>query len=196
MERWRRNNRRIMTAFHSRQSDCGRRVQQMANASVFNFTPQIVPPICTVKHAKHDKSGATIFKSQCKRTVVCKCFYRVHALPLSKVRFSRLANGSPANRPNPAIHSRNVREPSGKKSGEVSRSILHNFQKIADNGQCNAAAFPREQLARQLAIWRATIRQRQCQSPRNRHCNIPRIILHDDPSKFWHQVFNHNAHQL
>lgn len=185
-----------MITFHSRQSDCVRRARKNENADTFNFASQIASSICTVAFVKCEKSDATIFMSRCSRLSLICIFIHRYALPLSFVRFSRLAVDSPTNWRNPARRSRNVREPSDKKSGEVSRSILHNFQTIADNGQCNAAVFPREQLARQLAIWRAAIRQQQFHNPRNRHCNIPRIILHDDPSKFWHHVFNHKAHQL
>jgi hypothetical protein len=185
-----------MITFHSRQSDCARYVRKNEIAGTFNFASQIASSICPVAFTNCEKSDATIFTSRCSRTAVSYRFREGHALPLSKVRFSRLVNGSSANRPNPARRSRNGREPSGKKSDKVSRSILHNFRTIADNGQCNAAAFPREQLARQLVIWQATIRKRQFHIPHNGQCNIPRTIPQADSSKYWHQVFNHNAQQL
>jgi hypothetical protein len=185
-----------MITFHSRQSDCAQDVRKNEIAGTFNFTSQIASSICTVEFTKLVKSDAIIFTSRCSRlSLICHLIHG-QALPLVSTRFLRLANRSPKNARSPARRSGNGREPSGKKSGEVSRSILRNFQTIADNGQCNAAAFPRKQLTRQLAIWRAAIRQQQFPNPRNRHCNIPRIILHDDPSKFRDHVFNHKAHQL
>jgi hypothetical protein len=185
-----------MIAFHSRQSDCVRCARKDEYACTFNFASQVASSICTVAFTKCEKFDATIFTSRCSRLSLIYIFIHGQALPLSFVRFLQLANRSPKNARSAARRSRNVREPSAKKSGEVSRSIPHNFQTIADNGQCNAATLPRKQLARQLAIWRAAIRQHQLHNPRNRNCHIPRIILHDDPSKFWHHIFNHKAHQL
>ena len=66
-----------MTTFHSRQSGDARRTRKNENADTFNFASQIAPSICAVMHTKHDKRGATIFKSLCKRTAVSKCFYMV-----------------------------------------------------------------------------------------------------------------------
>ena len=128
-----------MTTFDSRQSDCGQRVRKMANASGFNSTPQIAPSICTVRFTEHDKSGATIFKSLCKRTVVCKCFYRVQALPLVRTRFLRLANSSPKTARSPARRSRDGHEPPGKKSGEMTRVMS---AQLPGNGRTVAAAMP------------------------------------------------------
>jgi hypothetical protein len=48
--------------FHSRQSDCGRRVRKKANASTFNFTSQIAPSICTVIFTKREKSVCNNFQ--------------------------------------------------------------------------------------------------------------------------------------
>jgi hypothetical protein len=111
----------------------------MANASGFNSTPQIAPSICTVRFTEHDKSGATIFKSLCKRTVVCKCFYRVQALPLVSTRFLRLAHSSLKAARIPARRSRDGRKPSGKKSGEMSRVIS---AQRPGNGRTVATAMP------------------------------------------------------
>ena len=128
-----------MTTFHLRQPDCGRRVHKKANADAFNFTSQIQPSICTVMFTEHDKSGATIFKSLCKRTAVSKCFYRVEALPLVKTRFLRLATISPLSARSPARRSRDVREMSGKKSGEISRVMS---APLPGNGRAVATAMP------------------------------------------------------
>ncbi len=112
-----------MTTFHPRRSDCGRRVHKKANASALNFTSQIASSICTVMFTKHVKPDATIFKSRCSRTVLCYRFDRVEALPLVKTRFFRLAKISPMAARSPARRSRDERETTGKKSGEMSRVI-------------------------------------------------------------------------
>ena len=124
-----------MITFYSRQSDCARHVRKNENAGTFNFTSQIASSICTVMFTKRVKPGAIIFKSRCSRTVVCYRFDRVEALPLNFVRFLRLANSSPIIQRSPARWSHNDREPSDKKSGELSRSRPHYFQAIAGQWQ-------------------------------------------------------------
>ena len=128
-----------MTPFHPQQSNRGRRVRKNANANTFNFTSQIAPPICAVMHTEHDKSDATIFKSLCSRAVVCYRLDRVQALPLVWTRFFRLANSSPKTARSPARRSRDGRETSGKKSGEMSRVIS---AQRPGNGRTVAAAMP------------------------------------------------------
>jgi hypothetical protein len=128
-----------MTTFHPRHSDCGRRVHKKANASAFNFTSQIPPSIYAVMHTKHDKRGATIFKSWCSRTVLCYRFDKVEALPLSFVRFLRLANGSSKNQRSPARRSRNGREATDKTSGEMSRVMS---AQLPSNSLTMAVAIP------------------------------------------------------
>ncbi len=128
-----------MTTFHPRQSDCGRRVHKKANASALNFTSQIASSICTVMFTKHVKPDATIFKSRCSRTVLCYRFDRVEALPLVKTRFLRLAKSSPKTARSPARRSRDGRETSGKKSGEMSRVM---FAQLPGNGRIVAVAMP------------------------------------------------------
>ena len=169
-----------MNTFHPRQSDCGRRVHKKANASALNFTSQIAPSICTVRHTKRVKTNATIFKSRCSRTVLCYRFDRVEALPLVKTRFLRLADSSPKTAQSPARRSRDGREPSGETTGEISRVIAAQLPGNAGRWQqqcrrtpvkttrkttCLApdldAQCPRRKLARQLATW-----------SRNSQCNI------------------------
>ncbi len=128
-----------MTTFHSRQSGDARRTRKNENADTFNFAPQIPPSICAVMHTKHDKRGATIFKSLCKRTVVCKCFYRVEALPLVWTRFLRLANSSPKTARSPARRSRDGRATSGKTAGEISRVMS---AQLPGNSRATATAMP------------------------------------------------------
>jgi hypothetical protein len=124
-----------MITFHSRQSDCDRHARKNENAVTFNFTPQIALSICTVVFTKHVKPDATIFKSLRSRLSLICIFIHGHALPLNFVRFLRLANSSPMIQRSPARRSHNVREPSRKKSGEMSHSLPHNFPAIAGQWQ-------------------------------------------------------------
>lgn len=120
-----------MIKFYSRQSDCVLRAHQNKNGGTFNFTSQIASSICMVMFTKRVKHDASIFKSQGSRTVVCYRLYTKQALPLIFIRLSRLANGSSKNRRSPARRSRNSREPSRKKSGEMSRLLPPHFSAIA-----------------------------------------------------------------
>src|SRR5208337_58622 len=52
------NDELAMTTFHSRQSDCDRRVHKKANASALNFTSQIPSSICTVMFTRNVKPDA------------------------------------------------------------------------------------------------------------------------------------------
>ncbi len=128
-----------MIALHSRQSDCVQRARKNENAGTVNFTTQIALSICTVRHTKRVKPDATIFKSRCSRTVLCYRFDRVEALPLVWTRFLRLANSSPKTARSPARRSRDGRETSGKKSGEMSRVMS---AQRPGNGRTVAAAMP------------------------------------------------------
>jgi hypothetical protein len=128
-----------MITFHSRQSDCARHVRKNENGGTFNLTSQIAPSICTFTFTKRVKSDATIFKSRCNRTVVCYRFDRVKALPLVWTRFLRLANSSPKTARSPARRSRDGREASGKKSGEISHVMS---AQRPGNGRTVAAAMP------------------------------------------------------
>ena len=124
-----------MIPFNSRQSDCARNVRKNENAETFKFVSQTASSICTVMFTKRVKPDATTFKSRCSRMVVCYRFDRVEALPLNFVRFLRLAIRSPMIQRSPARQSRNVREPSDKKSGKLSRSRPHYFPAMAGQWQ-------------------------------------------------------------
>jgi|GEM_PF-1019044 len=124
-----------MIAFHSHQSGFARHACKNEYVGTFNFTSQIAASIYTVTFTKRVKTDASIFKSRCSRTVVCYRFDRVQALPLNFVRFLRLAINSSKFQQSPARRSRNDREPSGKKSGEMSRPLPHNFPSIAGQWQ-------------------------------------------------------------
>jgi len=128
-----------MNTFHSRQTDHDRHARKNENTGTLNFTSQITPSICIVIRTKRVKRDATIFKSRCSRTVLCYRFDRVEALPLVWTRFLRLANSSPKTTRSPARRSRDGREPSGKKSGEISRVIS---AQLPGNGRTVATAMP------------------------------------------------------
>jgi len=161
-----------MIIFHFRQSDCARRARKNENAGTFNFTSQIASLTCTVTFTKCIKPDATIFKSRCSRMTVNCRFMTGHALLLSQAKVFRLANSSPMIQRSPARRSRNVREPSGKTSGEMSRVISAQLPskgrttatqgrrasvKTTHKTTCLAPDMdtqcPRRKLARQLAIW-------------------------------------------
>ena len=125
-----------MITFHSRQTVCAWCARKNKNAVTFNFTSQIAPSICTVMFTKRVNLGAIVFKARCSRTAVCYRLDRVQALPLSRAKVSRLANGSPELVRSPARWSRNVRDATGKTSGEMSRVTVaqcpRNRQAAAD----------------------------------------------------------------
>ena len=110
--------------FHSPQPSCARHVCKQPNAGTFNFTSQIASSIYAVAFTKRVKPDATIFGSRCSRTVVGYRLDRVQALPLSRAKVLRLANGSPELARSPARWSRNVRDATGKTSGEMSRATV------------------------------------------------------------------------
>jgi len=113
-----------MTAFHSPQPSRVRRVCKRTNAGTFDFTLQIASSIYAVAFTKRVKRDAAIIGSRCSRTVVGYRLDRVQALPLSRAKVLQLANGSPELVRSPARRSRNVRDTTGKTSGEMSRVIV------------------------------------------------------------------------
>ena len=178
MELRQRNNGRTMITFHFRQSDCVQRARKNKNAGTVNFTMQIALSICTVRHTKRVKTNATIFKSRCSRTVLCYRLDRVEALPLNFVRFLRLAIRSPMIQRSPARRSRNGREPSGKKSGEISRVMS---AQRPGNGRTVATAMPpnvRQDGSQDnlpcAGLGRAMSVQETCETTRNMAIQQPR----------------------
>jgi hypothetical protein len=178
-----------MNTFHSRQSDCDRHARKNENTGTFNFTSQIAPSICTVAFTKCEKSGAIIFTSRCSRLSLVCIFRQGHALPLSFVRFSRLANRSTMNWRNPARRSRNGRESSVKISGEMPRLRLHIYRAIDRQSQMQCYPMSARQFVRQLASWGATVTQCPHRRPGNSRCNISRNVAQDDCSEFRHHDF-------
>ena len=128
-----------MTTFHSRQSDWRRRVCKKANASTF----QIHVTNCTTKLRAQVHEARKIrcnhFQRALQEHVNEWSFYTREALPLVKTRFLRLANSSPKTARSPARRLRDGREPSGKKSGEISR---HKSAQSPGNGRAVATAKP------------------------------------------------------
>jgi hypothetical protein len=180
-----------MNTFHSRQTDCDRRARKNENTGTLNFTSQIAPSICTVRHTKRVKTNATIFKSRCSRTVLCYRFDRVEALPLVKTRFLRLANSSPKTARSPARWSRDSRASSGKTFGEISRVMS---AQRPGNGRTVATAMPpsvRKDSSQDnlpcagckramdapetCETTRNTSAQQPCRSPRTGQCNISQV---------------------
>ena len=152
-----------------------------------NFTSQIPSSICTVMFTRHVKPDATNFKSRCSRTVVCYRLDRVQALPLVSTRFLRLANSSPKTARSPVRRSRDVREMSGKKSGEMSRVI--SAQRPGD-GRTAAAAMPpnvRQDNSQDdppcAGHGHAMSVPKTCETTRNLAAQQPRNILQDDSSE-------------
>lgn len=185
-----------MIIFHPRQSDCAWRARKNEKSVTFNFTSRIASSICTVAFTKCEKFGATIFSSRRSRLSLVCIFRQGHALPLSFVRFLRLANGSSKNRRSPARRSRNGRESSGKTSGEKSRPISLICRAIAGQWQTQCQQMSARQLARQLASWRAMVTQCPHRSPRNNRCNIPRNIAQDDLPEFSRHLLKYDSQKL
>ncbi len=128
-----------MTAFHSRQSDCARRARKNENSGTYNFTSQIVSSICTVAFKKCEKFDAIFFTSRRSRLSLVCIFRQGQALPLVSTRILRLAHISPMVARSPARRSRDGRETSGKKAGEMSCVIS---AQCPGNGRTVAAAMP------------------------------------------------------
>jgi hypothetical protein len=135
-----------MIIFHPRQSDCARRASKNENAGTINFTSQIASSNCTVAFTKCEKFGATIFTSRRSRLSLVCIFRQRYALPLSFVRFLRLANGSSKNRRSPQdgramTTNRPTRNPA--------RCLAH-YRTFAGQlpgcGKCNTAECPRGNL--------------------------------------------------
>ena len=185
-----------MTTFHSRQSDRGRRVSKNADTS----TLQIHVTNCAAKLHNYFHEARKIVCNNLSSAVqahVMKLFrYAKHALPLSFVRFLRLANGSSKNWRSPARRARNGRESSGKTSGEMSRPILLICRAIAGLWPMQCRQMAARQLARQLASWRATVTQCPRHSPRNNRCNISRNVSQDDCPELRQHDFNHDSQKL
>ena len=177
-----------MTTYHSRHSDWRRRVRKKANAS----TLQIRATNCTTKLHAHFHEARKIRCNSVQDTVQAHIielsFYAEQALPLVSTRILRLANSSQKISRSPARRSRDGRETSGKKSGEISRVMS---AQRPGNGRTLATAMPlnvRQDdsqdnllcagLGRAMSApgtgktTRNTSAQQPCRSPRNGQGNI------------------------
>ena len=184
-----------MTHFHPQQSDRSRCRFRNANGTLkFRATN------CTTNLHTHIHEVRKIvcnnLSSAVQAHVMELPLYTKQALPLSFVRFLRLANGSSKNRRSPARRSRNGRESSGKTSGQMSRSFLHIYRAIAGLWQMQCRRISARQLARQLVSWRATGTQCPRRSPRNSRCDIPRNVSQDDCSQFRHHDFKPDSQKI
>ena len=189
-----------MNTFHSRQTDCNRHARKNENTGTLNFTLQIAPSICTVRHTNRVTTNATIFKSRCSRTVLCYRFDRVEALPLVSTRILRLANSSPKIARSPARRSRDGRETSGEKSGEISRIMS---AQRPGNGRTVATAMPRDGRPDDsqdnlpcAGLGRAMSAPEACETTRNLAAKQPRNISQDDSSESRRHVFNNPVLKL
>jgi hypothetical protein len=173
-----------MTTFHSRQSDWRRRVCKKANASTF----QIHVRNCTTKLRAQ---GHEARKIQCNNVsgtvqtpIIELSFYTEQALPLVWTRFLRLAKNSPKLARSPARRSRDRRETSCKKSGEMFRAMSAqlpaNDRTVAtamppnvrqDDSQDN---LPRAERGRVMSAPKTCeiTRNLAAQQPQNSQCNI------------------------
>ena len=171
-----------MTAFHSRQSDCGRRVHKKANAGTFNFTSQIAPPICTVMFTKREKSGATIFKHGAIARFSVIALMRCKPYPLSEQGFygSPIARRKLRGVPRDG-HAMAAKHPA-RQSGEISRVIS---AQLPGNGRAVATAMPPNvrqddsqdnlpcaRLGRAMSAPETCETTRSQYQPRNSQCNI------------------------
>jgi len=93
--------------------------------------------MCAVAFTKREKSDAIIFKSRRSRLSLFCIFRYGHALPLSKTKVFRLANGSPMIQRCPVRRSSSDCKPSGKTSNETSLVMA---AKLPDNGRTVATA--------------------------------------------------------
>jgi len=157
--------------FYSPQPSCARRIQRKANADTFNFTPQIASAICVIAFTKRVKPDTTIFGSRCSRTVIGYRLDRGHALLLVRTRFLRLANGSPELVRSPTRWSRNVRDATGKTSGEMSRVTVaqcpRNRQAAADAMSPDDRRDDLQDSLRHADVGRAASALETCETVRN-----------------------------
>ena len=189
-----------MTPFHPQQAACGRSDRQTATGDTFrihvtNCTTKLHTRIHeTRKIRRNNWQGAgQAYAAKLK-------FYTRQALPLVWTRILWLADSSPKTARSPARRSRDGREPSGKKSGEMSHLMS---AQLPGNGRTVAAAMPPNvrQANRQdgspcAGHGRAMSAPKTCETTRNLAANQPRNISQDDSSESRRHVFNHPVLKL
>ncbi len=128
-----------MTTFQPQQSDPGRHVRRKADTNAL----EIHVTNCTTKlHGRvHEarKTRCNNFQRAAQECVMEMLLCAKQALPLNFVRFLRLAKISPKTARSPARRSRDGRETSGEKSGEISR---RKSESCPGNGRAVATAMP------------------------------------------------------
>jgi hypothetical protein len=179
-----------MITFHPQRLDCAWHTRKNEYARTFNFTSQIASSICTSAFTKREKSDVIIFTSRCSRLSLVCIFRQGHALPLSFVRFLRLANSSSKIQRSLARRSRDGRESSRKTSDKTSHVMV---AQLPGNGGAVAAAMPSSVhqddsqdnwpcagIRRAMSApetcetTRNMVVQQPCRSLRNGQCNISR----------------------
>lgn len=113
-----------MTTFHPQQFDRGQCAHQKAGISalqisVTNYTTKLRDYVYEARKVMCNKLQGAV-----QEHVIELSFYTREALPLSQAKVSRLGNGSPELVRSPARWSRNVRDATGKTSGEMSRATV------------------------------------------------------------------------
>ncbi len=174
-----------MTTFHSRQSDWRRRVRKKTNAS----TLQIHVTNCPTKLRGHVHEARKIQCNNVSNVVQkhgCKyCFYAKQALPLSFVRFLRLANGSSKNRRSPARRSPNGCESSGNTSGEMSRPFPYICGAVANAMPPNVRVATCKTTRKMAHNWHEMLSSQSTQQPMQHPAkHLERWLLGISSSRF------------
>ena len=144
-----------MITFHPQRLDCAWHTRKNEYARTFNFTSQIASSICTSAFTKREKSDVIIFTSRCSRLSLVCIFRQGHALPLSFVRFLRLANSSSKIQRSLARRSRIIPQDIRQNVSRHGRATARQWR---GSGSSNAVERSSRRLARQLALRRTWTR--------------------------------------
>lgn len=128
-----------MTTFCPQQSDRGRHARRKTDTNVLEFR---LTNWANKLHGQIHEARKIVsnnFQRAAQECVMEMLLFAKQALPLNFVRFLRLAKNSPMVAQSPARWSRDGRETSGKKSGEMSRG---NAAQFPGNSQAMANAMP------------------------------------------------------
>jgi hypothetical protein len=128
-----------MTTFHPQQFDRGQCARQKAGASALQISVTNCTPKLHAQARETRKIQCNNVSSTVRPQIIDSHFLQIEALPLVRTRFLWLTKSSPKTARSPARRSRDGREPSGKKSGEMSRLISAQH---AGNGRTVATAMP------------------------------------------------------
>ena len=189
-----------MTTFRPQQSGPVRCASKKAYAGTF----QIRVTNCAAKlHCPFHEARKIVcnnLSSAMQAHVMELPLYAKQALPLVWTRFLRLANSSPKIARSPARRSRDGRETSGKKSGEMSRVMS---AQLPGNGRTVAAAMPpnvRQDNSQDgspcAGLGRAMSAPEACETTHSLAAQQSRNISQDDSSESRLHVFNHPVLKL